>query len=69
MAVSNAWNPSFEQVEFNGGPIIYVGTSTLATEILAEHGYATPGAIYISTAGSGTLWVGQSSIWTSLTVN
>lgn len=73
MATPNSLNPSFNRVNINGGATIFSGASTTDQTIKAEVGEAGVGDIYISTNGSGEIWVGiqgdSANVWTQLTIN
>lgn len=78
MAVSNGLDPNFESIGLNIGPKIYGGASGTTTTIEAEVGAdaISCGSIYISTSGSGMVWVliqgdggDGHNVWTRLTIN
>ena len=73
MAVPNGLNPSFESIGLNAGPNFFSGAMTADGSISAEVGAVTPGSIYISTNGSGEIWVllqaDAANVWTKLTIN
>ena len=73
MAVPNALNPSgFYSLGLSGGVTIFSGSSTTSATIIAEIGAQAVGSIYISTNGSGEIWVCQqadaANVWTQITI-
>lgn len=72
MAVPNGLNPDFDRVTIRGKGKIYAGAATTSATIEAEYP-CTTGSIYLSTNGSGEIWVCQQADlgneWTKLTIN
>jgi hypothetical protein len=74
MAVPNGLDPVFDRVTLgNGVATIYSGATTLSTAITAEVGAPALGSIYLSSNGSGEIWVATqgdaANTWTKLTIN
>ena len=67
----NIGSGAVEGIKFNStGPSITSGAATTDAAIKTAMGLTAPaGSIYISTNGTGEIWIMQTSTWTKLTIN
>lgn len=74
MALSNGLNPNLNRLSFNSNTaFITGGTATGHDAITAETGTPTVSSVYLSSSGSGEVWVfykklATQNMWTLLTL-
>lgn len=74
MAISNGLIPNVKAISLRNSTAIITGGRTtgsvaIAADILADVGVPGEGSVYISTNGTGEIWVKVSGVWTQLTIN
>lgn len=70
MAQPDGLDPNVNRISFNNNPAVLTGGSATGdTAIKVDVGTLPAGSIYMSSSGSGEVWVMITTTWTKLNIN